>query len=234
MGGAQGLGITLNGGRALIVEVDPARAERRAAAGWVDHVTADYREAVAALDDPHGPPAIGLVGNIAEIAPRLLADGVGFDIVTDQTAAHDLLHGYVPIGRSAEDAGERPSDDRAYLDAARASLARHVEALLGFRARGAVAFEYGNNLRAQARDAGVDAAGEIPGFIDAYVRGMLATGIGPYRWIALTGDPADLERSEDVALRGCREPLAPALDRARTRTTPTAGAPGEDLLARAG
>ncbi|MGH2850364.1 MAG: urocanate hydratase, partial [Solirubrobacteraceae bacterium] len=198
MGGAQGLGITLNGGRALIVEVDPARAKRRAAAAWIDFVTTDYREALAALEDPDGPPAIGLVGNVAEIAPRLLADGVGFDVVTDQTAAHDLLHGYVPVGHSAEDAANARADDGAYLDAARASLARHVEALLGFRERGAVAFEYGNGLRAQAREAGVDAAGQIPGFIDAYVREMLAAGVGPYRWVALTGDPADLARSEDV------------------------------------
>ena len=221
MGGAQGLGITLNGGRALIVEVDPARAERRAAAGWVDFVTADYREALAALDDPDGPPAIGLVGNVAEIAPRLLADGVGFDIVTDQTAAHDLLHGYVPIGHSAEEAANARADDGAYLDAARASLARHVEALLGFRERGAVAFEYGNGLRAQARDAGVDAADEIPGFIDAYVREMLAGGVGPYRWVALSGDPADLERSEDVLSEVVGNPsLRRWIELARARIRP--------------
>ena len=200
MGGAQGLGITLNGGRALIVEVDPARALRRADAGWIDLVTADYREAVVALDDPQGPPAIGLVGNIAQIAPRLLADGVRFDVVTDQTAAHDLLHGYVPVGYSPEDAQRATVEDTRYMDAARSSLARHVEAILGFRERGAVVFEYGNNLRAQARDAGVDGAGEIPGFIDAYVREMLACGIGPYRWVALTGDPSDLRRSEDALM----------------------------------
>jgi len=200
MGGAQGLGITLNGGRALIVEVDPSRARRRADAGWIDFVTADYREAVAALDDPRGPPAIGLVGNIAEIAPRLLADGVAFDAVTDQTAAHDLLHGYVPIGYGPEEAAHTTVEDARYLDAARRSLARHVEAILGFRDRGAIVFEYGNNLRAQARDAGVEGASEIPGFIDAYVRDMLASGIGPYRWIALTGDPTDLQRSEDALM----------------------------------
>ncbi len=200
MGGAQGLGITLNGGRALIVEVDPARALRRADAGWIDLVTADYREALAALDDPQGPPAIGLVGNIAQIAPRLLADGVGFDVVTDQTAAHDLLHGYVPVGYAPEDAQRATVEDTRYMAAAQSSLARHVEAMLGFRERGSVVFEYGNNLRAQARDAGVDGASEIPGFIDAYVRDMLADGIGPYRWVALTGDPLDLRRSEDALM----------------------------------
>lgn len=200
MGGAQGLGVTLNGGRALIVEVNPDRARRRADAGWIDLLTSDYRHAVASLDDPDGPGAIGLIGNVAEIAPRLVADGVAFDIVTDQTAAHDLLHGYVPIGYEPADAAVASPDDAAYLAAAQRSLAEHAEALLTFRARGSVVFEYGNNLRAQARDAGVDAAAEIPGFIAAYVRGMLAQGIGPYRWIALTGDPVDLERSEDVLM----------------------------------
>ena len=200
MGGAQGLGITLGGGRALIVEVDPARARRRADGGWIDLLTSDYREAVAALDDPRGPAAIGLIGNVAEIAPRLLADGVAFDAVTDQTAAHDLLHGYVPIGYGPDDAVRASAGDAAYLAAVRSSMARHVEAILGFRDRGSIVFEYGNNLRAQAREAGVAGATEIPGFIDAYVRDMLASGIGPYRWVALTGDPADLERSEDALM----------------------------------
>jgi urocanate hydratase len=200
MGGAQGLGVTLNGGRVLIVEVDPERARRRADAGWIDLLTSDYRHAIASLDDPNGPGAIGLVGNIAEIAPRLVADGVAFDVVTDQTAAHDLLHGYVPVGYGPADAASASAEDGAYLEAARHSLAQHAEALLALRDRGSVVFEYGNNLRAQARDAGVDGAAEIPGFIAAYVRGMLAEGIGPYRWIALSGDPADLERSEDALM----------------------------------
>jgi urocanate hydratase len=221
MGGAQGLGITLGGGRALIVEVDPARAQRRAQAGWIDLVTADYRDALAALDDPAGPAAIGLVGNAAAIAPRLFADGVHFDVVTDQTAAHDLLHGYVPIGYSAHEAASATADDRPYLEAARASIAAHAQALLGFRDRGAVVFEYGNNLRAQAVAAGVDAAAEIPGFIDAYVRDMLAEGIGPYRWVALTGDPADLVRSEDVVSEVAASPsLRRWIELARARLRP--------------
>ena len=200
MGGAQGLGITLNGGRALIVEVDPRRARRRADAGWIDLLTDDYRHALHSLDDPDGPGSIGLIGNAAEIVPRLVRDGVPFDVVTDQTAAHDLLHGYVPAGYTPERAEAAASAEGRYLDDVRASLATHVEALLELRGRGAVAFEYGNNLRAQARDAGVAAAMDIPGFVAAYIRPMLAQGIGPYRWIALSGDPEDLRRSEDALM----------------------------------
>jgi urocanate hydratase len=200
MGGAQGLGVALNGGRALIVEVDARRARRRADAGWVDLVTDDYRSALAALDDPDGPAAIALVANVADVAPRLVREGIEFDVVTDQTAAHDLLRGYVPSGHAPEDAERASAGDAGYLQAVRDSLARHVDALLTLRDRGAVAFEYGNNLRAQARDAGVDAAMTIPGFVSAYVRDILARGVGPYRWIALSGDPEDLRRSEDALM----------------------------------
>jgi urocanate hydratase len=200
MGGAQGLGVALNGGRVLAIEVDPRRARRRADAGWIDLVTDDYRHALAELDDPHGPAAIGLVGNAAEIVPRLVRDGIGFDVVTDQTAAHDLLHGYVPAGYTVEAAEGAAASDARYLDAVRSSIAGHVEGLLELRARGAVAFEYGNNIRAQARDAGVVQAMQIPGFVAAYVRPLLAQGIGPYRWIALSGDPDDLRKSEDAMM----------------------------------
>jgi urocanate hydratase len=218
MGGAQGLGVTLNGGRALIVEVDPQRARRRLDAGWIDLLTSDYREAVTALGRDDGPAAIGLVANIAEVAPRIVRDGVPIDVVTDQTAAHDLLHGYVPIGSSpAETASAEPADER-HLAAVRASLAKHVEAMLALRASGAVAFEYGNNLREQARGAGVAEAGEIPGFVIAYVRDMLAAGIGPYRWVALTGDDEDLRRSEDALMDVIGRPsLERWISLARTR-----------------
>jgi urocanate hydratase len=200
MGGAQGLGVTLNGGRVLAIEVDPRRARRRADSGWIDLVTDDYRHALAAFDDPQGPGSIGLVGNASEIVPRLVRDRIWFDVVTDQTAAHDLLHGYVPAGYTVEAAGRAGAGDTRYLDAVRSSIARHVEGLLELRGRGAVAFEYGNNIRAQARDAGVVEAMEIPGFVSAYVRPLLAQGIGPYRWIALSGDPEDLRRSEDALM----------------------------------
>ncbi|HWK28231.1 MAG TPA: urocanate hydratase [Solirubrobacter sp.] len=200
MGGAQGLGVALNGGRALIVEVDPQRARRRADAGWVDYVTDDYRSALKALEAPGGPSAIALVANIADVAPRLVREGVEFDVVTDQTAAHDLLHGYVPSGHTPEDAERASADDHAYRAAVRDSLARHVSALVELQARGAIAFEYGNNLRAQARDAGVEGTEALPGFVAAYVRDILASGVGPYRWLALTGDPEDLRRSEDALM----------------------------------
>ncbi len=218
MGGAQGLGVALGGGRVLAVEVDPRRARRRAEAGWIDLVTDDYRHALAALDDPAGPVAIGLVGNAAEVVPRLVRDGIHFDVVTDQTAAHDLLHGYVPAGYTAEDAERAAADDARYLDAVRSSIARHVEGLLELRAGGAIAFEYGNNLRAQARDAGVVEAMSIPGFVAAYVRPLLAQGIGPYRWIALSGDPEDLRRSEDALMEVVDRPtLRGWIQLARTR-----------------
>jgi urocanate hydratase len=225
MGGAQGLGVTLNGGRVLAVEVDPRRARRRADAGWIDLVTADYRDAVAALDDADGPTAIGLIGNAAEVVPRLVRDRIMFDVVTDQTAAHDLLHGYVPIGYSVQAAEQAAADDGHYLAAVRASIARHVEGLLALRSRGAVAFEYGNNLRAQARDAGVAEAMEIPGFVAAYVRPLLAQGIGPYRWIALSGDPEDLRKSEDAVMEVVDRPTLNSWISLARRRIPHQGLP---------
>ncbi|MGN6870727.1 MAG: urocanate hydratase [Solirubrobacteraceae bacterium] len=218
MGGAQGLGVTLNGGRVLAIEVDPRRARRRLDTGWIDLLTDDYRHALAALHDPAGPAAIGVIGNAADIVPRLVRDEIHFDVVTDQTAAHDLLHGYVPAGYTVDDAERAQADDVGYLDAVRSSIARHVEGLLELRARGAVAFEYGNNLRAQAHDAGVAEAMEIPGFVSAYVRPLLAEGIGPYRWIALSGDPEDLRKSEDALMEVVDRPtLRSWIQLARTR-----------------
>jgi urocanate hydratase len=207
MGGAQGLAIANLGARALIVEVDPERVARRARAGWVDVVASDYRDAVAELERGEDGRAIALIGNIAEIAPRLAQDGVVFDVATDQTAAHDPRHGYVPIGFSAAQAraaaaraDAEPVSAAGHDGAVRASLAAHAEALLRLRERGTVVFEYGNGLRAQAQLAGVAQAGEIPGFVAEYVRPILARGVGAYRWVCLSGDPADLRRSEDAVL----------------------------------
>jgi urocanate hydratase len=208
MGGAQGLAISNLGGRALIVEADPERAARRARAGWVDLVTSHYGDALAELDrGGAGGRAIALVGNIAEIAPRLVRDGISFDVATDQTAAHDPRHGYVPVGASADEARAAAAAADADPDSAvahhhdaavRRSLAAHAEALLALRDRGTVVFEYGNGLRAQAQIAGVQRAGEIPGFVAEYVRPILARGVGAYRWVCLSGDPDDLRRSEDA------------------------------------
>jgi urocanate hydratase len=221
MGGAQGLAVALNGGRALIIEVDPARARRRAQGGWVELITDDYRHAVDALDDPHGPASIGLVANAAEVIPRLVRDRVPFDVVTDQTAAHDLLRGYVPSGYSVQEARSASAGDEGYLQDVRGSIAAHMTALLALRERGAVAFEYGNNLRAQARDAGVPEAMDIPGFVSAYVRPILAAGVGPFRWINLTGDPEDLRRTEDAVIEVVGRPSLErwiSLARRRVRT----------------
>jgi urocanate hydratase len=199
MGGAQGFAVTRNGGRALVVEVDPARAERRLGDGWVDLV-ADYHEALAAHLDPDGPGTVALVGNAADVVPRLLAGGVEFDVVTDQTAAHDPVRGYVPRGFTPARAADSDPEDPAFRDAVFGSLAAHVEALLAYRELGAVVFEYGNGLRAQAAAHGVDAAMTLPGFVSAYVRPIFARGVGPFRWICLSGDPTDLHRSEDVVM----------------------------------
>jgi urocanate hydratase len=199
MGGAQGFAVAKNEGRALIVEVDPARAERRLRDGWVDLV-AEYDEAVAAHIERDGPAIVALVGNAADVVPRLLAEGIAFDVVTDQTAAHDPVRGYVPRGYSAEEAAAGDSADPAFRSAVFDSLTAHVQALLGYRARGAVVFEYGNGIRAQAAAHGVEEASSLPGFVSAYVRPIFARGVGPFRWICLTGDPEDLRKSEDVLM----------------------------------
>jgi urocanate hydratase len=200
MGGAQGFAVTRNGGRALVVEVDPSRAERRLDDGWVD-IVAGYSDGLAAHLDPDGPGTVALVGNAADVIPRLLADGVDFDVVTDQTAAHDPLRGYVPRGFTAAQAVQADPDDTVFRSAVFGSLATHVEAMLGYAARGAVVFEYGNGIRSQAVAHGVEEAATIPGFVSAYVRPIFARGVGPFRWICLTGDPADLRRSEDAVMK---------------------------------
>lgn len=218
MGGAQGLAIANLGGRGLIVEVDRERARRRLDAGWIDRIAPDYEAAVADLTGSSDPAAIALVGNSAEILPRLVADGVTVDIATDQTAAHDLDHGYVPIGYEPDRAR---TPDPAYRAAVRASLLAHADALLTLRERGTVVFEYGNNLRAQAVAAGAGRAGELPGFVAEYVRPIFARGVGPYRWVCLSGDPEDLRRSEEAVLEVVD---SPSLERwftlARARVAP--------------
>ena len=225
MGGAQGFGVTLNGGRVLIVDANPAHVERRLRDGWIDLATASYDEALAAHLDPVGPGAVGLVGNAAEVVPRLLAASIGFDVVTDQTAAHDPLEGYVPVGWSAAAAAAADRSDLRFRDAVRESLKAHAEALLGFRDTGAVVFEYGNGIRAQAAALGVMGAMSIPGFVTQYVRPILSRGVGPFRWIALSGDPADLRLSEDALLEVIgTESLGSWIELARARV-PLQGLP---------
>jgi urocanate hydratase len=165
--------------------------------------------------------SVGLVGNIAEIAPRLVADRVPFDVATDQTAAHDLLRGYVPLGFTPDEAAAAAPGDRAHEQAVRSSLQAHVGALLTLRERGTVIFEYGNNLRAQAAGAGVEGALGIPGFVAAYVRPILSRGVGPYRWICLSGNPEDLRRTEEAVLAAAGTPgMARWFERARADLLP--------------
>ncbi|MGQ0535799.1 MAG: urocanate hydratase, partial [Methanobacteriota archaeon] len=196
MGGAQPRAVTMNKGVCLVVEVDPSRVERRRRAGLVDVVTDDLAEArrlAEAARKERRATAIALVGNCAEAHPALFRAGFRPDVVTDQTSAHDALHGYVPGGMSLEEALRlRRRDPGRYVKASMRSMATHCRAMLSFAARGAVAFDYGINLRGQAQAAGVRVAFSYPGFVAAYVRPLFCEGRGPFRWIALTGEPDDI------------------------------------------
>jgi len=195
MGGAQPLAVTMNGGVALVVEVDRARAERRKAHRYVDELTDDLDEAVArceAAREQGVPLSVGLIGNAATVLPALLERGFAPDVVTDQTPAHDVSM-YVPEGYGIADAEAlRATDPSDYARRATASMARHVEAMLGFMDRGAEVFDYGNNLRQRALEAGVERAFDYPGFVPAYIRPLFCEGKGPFRWVALSGDPEDI------------------------------------------
>ena len=212
MGGAQPLAITLNGGVALCVEADPERIERRLLYKYLDVRADDLEHALKlALEAKHSKRAlsIGLHGNAAEVVPALAARNFEFDVVTDQTPAHDPLS-YIPIGLSPDDAQElRLDDPQAYVRRARESMAAHVDAMVAFLDRGAEVFDYGNSLRAEARLGGSARAFDFPGFVPAYIRPLFCEGKGPFRWVALSGDPADIavtdramveEFSDDPAL----------------------------------
>jgi urocanate hydratase len=203
MGGAQPLAVTLNEGVALIVEVDPERAARRLEHGYVDRVVEDLEEAMTAVEEAREdgqPLSVGLIGNAAEVYPELAMRGVVPDVVTDQTPAHDVMM-YVPAGLSLAQAAElRASDPQGYTGQAMGSMARHVEAMLAFRRKGAEVFDYGNNLRQRAFDAGVPDAFEFPGFVPAYIRPLFCEGKGPFRWVALSGDPEDIYRTDEAVI----------------------------------
>jgi len=201
MGGAQPLAVTMNGGVALVVEVDPARAHRRLEHRYVDRVTDDADEAVRTCEaarDAGQALSVGLIGNAATVLPALVERGFRPEIVTDQTPAHDVLS-YVPEGLSVEEAEQlRRDDSRAYERRSMASMARHVEAMLAFREAGSEVFDYGNNLRQRAFDAGVKEAFAYPGFVPAYIRPLFCRGKGPFRWAALSGDPEDIYRTDEA------------------------------------
>src|SRR2546423_482750 len=204
MGGAQPLAATLNGAVFLGVEVDRERIERRVRTGYCDRLALDLDEALRICEDAveqRRAVSVGLVGNCAEVLPEIVRRGVKIDAVTDQTSAHDPLNGYVPASLSLEEAEElRRRDPRGYVERSMQSMARHVEAMLALKRAGAVAFDYGNNIRKQALDAGVSDAFEIPGFVPEYIRPLFCEGRGPFRWVALSGDPSDIRRTDDLAL----------------------------------
>ena len=204
MGGAQPMAVTMNEGVALIVEVDPSRIHRRLAAGWVDHATDDVDEALREVDEAAGrgrPRSIALLGNAADVFPALARRGVRFDVVTDQTSAHDPLGGYIPEGVTAEEAPQlRRDHPEDYVRRSRASIARHCEAMVGMARAGSVVFDYGNNLRGQAKTAGFADAFAYPGFVPRYIRPLFCEGKGPFRWAALSGDPKDILRTDRAVL----------------------------------
>jgi urocanate hydratase len=204
MGGAQPLAVTMNEGVALVIEVDEARARRRLDIGYVDRLTHSVDEALGWAREAAATgraESIALVGNAAEIEPDLVRRGERFDAVTDQTSAHDALNGYVPAGVSVEEAAAlRASGPDAYVARAMASMADHVRAMLALQSAGAVTFDYGNNIRAQAQSAGVANAFDFPGFVPAFIRPLFCEGKGPFRWAALSGDPDDILATDEAIL----------------------------------
>ncbi|MDR7469924.1 MAG: urocanate hydratase [Armatimonadota bacterium] len=205
MGGAQPLAVTMNEGVALVVEVDPARIHRRRSTGWVDRATDRLDEALRWVEEARRqkqPLSVALLGNAAETHPALVRAGFAPDVVTDQTSAHDPLGGYIPAGVSAEEAVLlRRQDPARYVRLARESIARHCAAMVEFLRGGSVVFDYGNNLRGQAREAGFTDAFTYPGFVQAYIRPLFCQGRGPFRWVALSGEPQDIYTTDGVILR---------------------------------
>ncbi len=202
MGGAQPMAVTMNEGVALIVDVDPTRAERRRAQRFLDEIAASLDEALARIERyrrDRVARSVGLVANAADVLPELVRRGVVVDVVTDQTSAHDALEGYVPAG--VDDPGRlRREDPEEYVRRSRASIARHCEAIVTLGRRGAVAFDYGNNLRGEAQAAGFADAFSYPGFVPEYIRPLFAEGRGPFRWVALSGNKADIARTDRLVL----------------------------------
>ncbi|MGP4100054.1 urocanate hydratase [Nonomuraea sp. KM90] len=213
MGGAQPLAVTMNGGVAICVECDPSRIQRRLDHGYLDVRADDLGHALrlaAEARDARRPLSIGLLGNAAEVLPSMLAAGAPIDVVTDQTSAHDPL-AYLPLGMAFEDmSAERDKDPAGFTERARASMARHVEAMVGFMDAGAEVFDYGNSIRGEAKLAGYGRAFDFPGFVPAYIRPLFCEGKGPFRWAALSGDPADIAATDRAILElfPDNEPLA--------------------------
>jgi urocanate hydratase len=204
MGGAQPLAATMNDGVLLAVEVDPDRIRRRLETRYLDVMTESLDDAWKRVTEAKAAGkalSVGLLGNCAEVLPEFANRGWVPDVLTDQTSAHDPLNGYVPAGLTLDEAARlRSKDPSEYVRRAKASIAAHVEAMLALQQRGAVTFDYGNNIRTEAKDAGVEDAFNIPGFVPEYIRPLFCEGKGPFRWAALSGDPADLHRTDDLVL----------------------------------
>lgn len=209
MGGAQPLSITMNDGVALCVEIDPVRIQRRIETRYCDVKADSVEHAIKLATDAKEKGealSIAILGNAAEVLPALLKSGFKPDVVTDQTSAHDPLNGYVPAGMTLEQAAQlRSSDPKKYLDLANKSIVTHVETMLAFQKLGSVVFDYGNNIRQVARDEGVKDAFNFPGFVPAYIRPLFCEGKGPFRWAALSGDPADIAVLDEAILKNFSE-----------------------------
>src|SRR5438874_2204204 len=204
MGGAQPLAATMNGAVFLGIEVDPARIEKRLKSGYCDEIAWSLDEALKLIDQARKDRkslSVGLVGNCADVLPEIVKRGIIPDVLTDQTSAHDALNGYVPHGMSLEDAlAMRRKNPDEYIEHAMHSMAVHVEAMLALQKNGAITFDYGNNIRAQAQKAGIKNAFEIPGFVPEYIRSLFCEGRGPFRWVALSGSPEDIGVTDRLAL----------------------------------
>jgi urocanate hydratase len=220
MGGAQPLAATMNGAVCLIVEAQESRLRRRLETGYLDEMTSDLGDALRRVAAAKGPVSIGLVGNAGEVLPELVRRGFRPDIVTDQTSAHDMLQGYLPHGIRVEEAVElRKKNPEEYLRRSRATVALHVRAMLDFKKSGAVVFDYGNNIRWEAKENGVADAFDIPGFVPEYIRPLFCEGSGPFRWVALSGDPEDIDATDRAVAQALPDnaPLQRWLKKARER-----------------
>jgi len=204
MGGAQPLAATMNGALFLGVDIDADRIQKRLKSGYCDRIAWNIDEALAMLAEARREAraiSVGLVANVADVLPELIRRDIVPDVLTDQTSAHDPLHGYVPNGMSLETALQlRQSDPQEYTRRSISTMGKHVEAMLELKRLGAVTFDYGNNLRAQAKVAGVEDAFQIPGFVPEYIRPLFCEGKGPFRWVALSGDPKDIHRTDQLVL----------------------------------
>jgi len=199
MGGAQPLAVTMNGGVCLAIDVDPARIQKRLDTRYLDYLASSLDEALALVEEKKRlgeAYSVGLEGNAGDIFPRLQASGFRPDVVTDQTSAHDMLNGYVPLLPLPEAIALRESNPDRYVELSREALIRHLKAMLAYHHEGVVTFDYGNNIRGEALAQGVANAMDFPGFVPAYIRPLFCEGLGPFRWVALSGDPGDIHRTD--------------------------------------